>query len=340
MTDFARRSPALWGAVPLFVIGLAGCDMMPPRVWVETERIIELSPTDVEKLAVYTVNGQVNVRPSDDDDPSIIVVAKIKAGGRDEADAQAALEAVEIETPRTGDDSDIQEVRSMWRGDRPSHWQAKVNFDVTMPRKMDLHAESHNGDVDVQGLESKCELSSHNGSVEARDAATELAASSHNGSVTVRTPADQVELSTHNGAVRAVLLSKAPQGTATSHNGKVQVRVQPEASFAFECQVHNGGIDVEGLTTTRIERSRRNASGQVGSDPGDRHLALETHNGQVSLGVIGADDVRVSEAPAGQRERTVVRRRQDATEKEIERRAREMERELDEQPAEAAASSE
>lgn len=326
-----RPASPLWGAVPLFVIGLAGCDLMPPRVWVESERIIELSATDVDKLAIYTLNGQVNVQPNPSGEEGIVVVAKIKAGGRDEADAQAALEAVQIETPRAGDDRNVQEVRSVWKEGRASHWQAKVSFDVTIPPDMNLYAESHNGDVQVEGIEARCEAASHNGSIEIRDAGSELVATTHNGSIAARTPAHKVHFQTHNGTVRAVLLSDRPQGSAISHNGKIRVRVPSGASFSFDCAVHNGGIDLDTLPTTHVERSKRSASGRVGDDPGNRLIHLETHNGQVSLGVIAEEDLRAARRSES-KPRGVVRRAVDEKEQEIRRRARELEQQLDEEP--------
>lgn len=326
-----RPTGPLWGAVPLFVIGMAGCDLVPPRVWVDSERIVELSATDVDKLAIYTLNGQVNVQPNPPGEEGIVVVARIKAGGRDQVDAQAALEAVEIETPRSGEDGGVQEVRSVWRTGRASHWQAKVSFDVTIPPTMNLLAESHNGDVHIEGVEARCEAASHNGSIEIRDAGSELLATTHNGSIAARTPAREVHLETHNGAVRAVLLSDRPQGSAVSHNGKIRVRVPPGASFSFDCAVHHGGIDLDTLPTTHVERSKRSASGRVGDNPGDRRIHLETHNGQVSLGLIAEEDLRAARRSES-KPRGVVRRAVDEKEQEIRRRARELEKQLDEAP--------
>lgn len=319
------------------ILQLTGCDLIPPRVWVTSQRIIELSATDVEKLAVHTLNGQVHLRAAPAGAESIVVTASIKAGGNDEADAQACLEAIEIRTPRAGDGDHVQEVRSEWRDGKKSHWQCQIAFDVAVPEKMDVFAESHNGGVVLENILSKCELSSHNGDVEVRDGATELIATTHNGTVSARTAAERVELSSHNGEIKAVLLSRgAIQGSLSSHNGQVRAAVAPEIDMNFECEARNGSIDVD-VPTMHLERKRRHASGQIGGNPGSNNLVLSSHNGSVSLDPLDERDVenqrrderRAAENEAQEKRRAGEDEARDQ-EREIHARARQLEAELDE----------
>lgn len=119
-----------------------------PRAWVSNQRAFEVDPADLARVGCTTSNGNVSVSGVDDGS-RIVVRVQAKAGGDDEADAIAALDAIEILHKRV--DGGLW-LAWQWRGVRRTTWQARVSFDIAQPRSMPAKIETHNGDVNVRDV--------------------------------------------------------------------------------------------------------------------------------------------------------------------------------------------
>lgn len=309
------RWGACGGALALAFI-LAGCNIELHQVKVEETQVLELMATDVQKVAAFADNGSIRVRPASGTD-TIRVEAKITARGNDEVDAQAALAAVEILTPRSGPGESTQEVRWRWNDRRPKHASASVSFDIEMPAALALAATTENGQIDVRGIEGIRELESDNGSVHACDwlskseavwdgtmSATEskLVATTDNGKIDVETAASTVELatdngeialrsagrhfdlSTNNGSINARLTAAGRiDGQIRADNGAVDVVLNPDASVRLDCQSDDGQVRIN-LPVKGADQfvDQRRYTCLLGN--GDGFLEIETDNGSITVG--------------------------------------------------------
>lgn len=287
METVTRRA---WGTSVL-VLGLstlaAGCELSAPLVWVESSESFELPADSIRQFAAHTHNGSIRVGAAAADQATIAVRVKIRAGAPDQDSAEACLANVEIITPTSGDDGEVQELRWRWRERPPFGWQVTVSYDAAMPPTLALVAETHNGDARAIGLGGDCRLRTHNGSVHVTaHAGDHLDAETHNGRVLAETSAQSVRLVTHNAGVRALVAGQGPlDGEIATHNGSVDVYLSPNRAAQLECRTQNGRIRRELELADLMTKQNRRLSGRLGEvdDPDEATLQVETHNGSIRL---------------------------------------------------------
>ena len=102
--------------------------MEPPRIMVLSKNF-RISPTNANALHTITRNGHVNIT-ADSSATNIAVDIHIKAGGQDEADAAACLDAISITTPEKGR---TQMLEAGWSTTQLANWGSQVSFDITAP---------------------------------------------------------------------------------------------------------------------------------------------------------------------------------------------------------------
>jgi len=248
-----------------------------PRVWVSTERTFEVDPDDLAHVSCSTHNGDVAVLGADADSQILIRVA-IRAGGEDEADAQAALDAVEILHKRK--DGGLA-LSSGWREPYHRTWQAVVSFDVTQPRSLPSRVETHNGDVRVSGIAAPVTAESHNGDLVLRDCGGDVRGSTHNGDIEANVSSPDLSLSSHNGNLKVLVDGEGPlAGEIRTYNGGIRFTVAPERSARLVCTAENGRVACD-RRLKRVERSRHFLVADLGKAEG--RLAIETHNGSIRI---------------------------------------------------------
>lgn len=262
----------------------AGCDLGIPKVYVEETQIIELSAMDIETLSALTHNGHVKVEAAADGGETIIAEVTIRAGGRTEEEAEQALRSIEILTPVTGDDENVQEIRTRQTERRPFR-SVTVSYDITMPATLALRAKTHNGKIEVREIQGACELESHNGRIEVDGASGSLSAKTHNGGIDVATEAAEVNLSTHNGGIEARLFTSGQlSGKIDSHNGSIRLSFQQGVSADVDCRTRNGHVSINDTALTDVWQKRgrkKHIKGRLGE--GGSELKVETSNGSISL---------------------------------------------------------
>lgn len=248
-----------------------------PRVWVTEDDAFEVDRAELTSVACTTHNGSIAVTGSDGD--KIVVRVTKRAGGSDDADAEAALQAIEVLHKRV--DGGLA-LSWRWREPAASSWHAVVSFDVSQPRALPLVAETHNGAVKVNGLHGSVTARSHNGSLCLEDCLGKVDGFTHNGHVEAALSSAEVELSTHNGGMHVVLGGDGPvKGSIRSHNGDVHLGLAGQRSTRLVCNTHNGRVNC----TRPIERAERNRSflvADLGAAPAGR-LEVETYNGSIRV---------------------------------------------------------
>ncbi|MFH1419403.1 MAG: DUF4097 family beta strand repeat-containing protein [Planctomycetota bacterium] len=232
-----------------------------PRVWtgVVTEDIrIDLS--GLKRLDVDTYNGSLEHTCLSPGRHVAVNVAK-KAGGANKADAQAALEAIEILVEDRGNGA--KRVGWRWKCPRRHSWSAHVSFKTDAPASLAYGGETYNGDVDVTGMLKDVRVTTYNGSIRVQCAGPELSVESYNGNVKV----DLTECPTLHGEI-------------DSYNGDIRLLVAAGFSADLACETYNGEIKCEAPWQVR-RASRRKLVGQIGA--GGREVEITTYNGDIHI---------------------------------------------------------
>ncbi len=200
-------------------------------------------------------NGSVRVFGWDKNE--VLVRALITSSAEDLRDAEAMLKDVRIEA-----------ASERIRADGPSyarrrHWS--VSFEVWVPRKTSLDAETSNGSVTIQDVEGRMDLRAHNGSI------------------SLRGVSGDVRGTTSNGSVNAVLDGTTWKGEGldlTTSNGSVTLEIPKGYNARLETGTVNGGMNIDIPITIQGNINRR-ISTTLGS--GGPRVRAVTTNGAVRI---------------------------------------------------------
>jgi len=244
--------------------------------------MIELSTLGLDKLSAKTHNGKIYVTAADSDSGTIEIQAHIRGYDASRQEAQRAVDAVEIVTLVDGA---TQSLSWRWR-DQRQRSNVSVSFEITLPGRMALAAETQNGELLVEGVRGRCDLKTENGRVEVQGADGGLLAHSRNGALEIETPASTVDLESQNGSVEAELLADGPvEGSIKTQNGGIRLRIGP----LVDCQIHgktlNGALRCELPESGAAERKLLPGPKELDatSGPGTGQLNVESQNGSIRI---------------------------------------------------------
>lgn len=192
------------------------------------------------------------------DKNEVLVRALIQTWGESRADAQALAKEIRIAT-----DGD------RIRADGPSYRRRtgwSVSYEVWVPRKTNLDADTHNGGISVDGIEGQMELHAVNGGISLREVGGDVRAETTNGGVTAqlsgaRWNGQGLSLETTNGGVGLDI----PRGynadleTGTVNGGlniDFPITVQGYIGRRITTKLGAGGARVRAMTTNGGVRIR------------------------------------------------------------------------------------
>ena len=292
MSTTATKLLGVTSVLPLFTLGCIYCG---PLVWTETTEDMTLPIAATDTLQVETHNGRITL-DGKEGAADLRVLVKKRAGGLSLADAEACMEAIDVFARQAGS---TRQLGWRWKTLRQPHWGTRISFEVTLPKEFNSKVTTHNGGVNLAGLDGSCEACSHNGAVqahglrggcrlvthngrvEAQDLAGDVHLETHNGGVVASGGPGKITLISHNGPVQADLrTSQSLGGSITTHNGGVKVRLGPSTNTVLRCSTHRGALNATiPLQDATIKRSV--LQGRVGA--GGDLLAISTHNGSVTV---------------------------------------------------------
>ena len=203
----SRRSPVALAAllIALLPAALAAQDRQSERTWTLNEQV----PAG-KWLRVRNVSGEVRVRASTSDRVEIVATKSWRRGdptlvrieSRKSPDGSLLVCAFWTENATCSENG----YRSNSEG-RNRDNDVAVDFEVRLPKGVNIGAWSVNGEVSVDGATGEVEAGSVNGTVDATSTGGPVQASSVNGSVHARmgrlTGNDDLDFSTVNGSVIA-----------------------------------------------------------------------------------------------------------------------------------------
>ena len=141
---------------------------------------------------------------------------------------------------------------------------AKLSFDVQVPRGVRFHAMTTNGGVHCVRLESVVEAATTNGDVEV-------------------STSEWASAKTTNGGVRVSMGNAKWSGELEemTTNGSVDVTLPASAEFKVDAATTNGGISTDFPISVQGKFNSKELSGTVGG--GGRELKVATTNGGIGL---------------------------------------------------------
>ncbi|NUK50397.1 DUF4097 family beta strand repeat protein [Streptomyces lunaelactis] len=131
-----------------------------------------------------------------------------------------------------------------------------ITIDVILPAGSSLSVNTKNAETTVRGDLQNLRFDARNGSVQAGGVAS-LEAETHNGSVLVDRVDTDMEASTHNGSI-TIGAYNGQRGATRTHNGDVTISATPASSGRLSARTHNGNIRVRGAGHLDLKTSTHN----------------------------------------------------------------------------------
>ena len=225
---------------------------------------------DVRPGTTFTLentNGHINVRSWDQ--PRVRVHAEKRVESRDSDAAKKAFAELRVEPSVSADGVRIM-THYPRRSDGVFDWLAgtnvsmTVNYEITVPRTMNIGLENTNGGIDVSDVRGSMHVSNTNGHIE------------------LLRCAGDVDAETTNGHVKAEL-SEVTQGKAVrleTTNGRITVTLPRTVAARLDASTTNGRINTDlPVTTTHVEKTSLRGS----INGGGPELRLRTTNGSIDI---------------------------------------------------------
>jgi hypothetical protein len=192
------------------------------------------------------------------DKNEVLVRALIQTNAETRSAAEGIAKEIKILT-------DGNRIRAEGPLSRRHAWWS-VSYDVFVPRKVNLDADTHNGGITVEGVEGRMELRAVNGGITLRDVAGDVRAETTNGGVNALLTGtswkgEGLDLQTTNGGVGLEI----PRGynanleTGTVNGGMnidFPITVQGTIGRRITTKLGNGGPRVRATTTNGGVRIR------------------------------------------------------------------------------------
>ncbi|HHJ51994.1 MAG TPA: hypothetical protein ENJ89_02260 [Caldithrix abyssi] len=226
---------------------------------------------DIERLSVYNVNGSIKV--SSWDQPAIEVVAYKKVRAGNTAQAERRLSELEIEIAETAEGLEVQtRFPRKTSGGGFFAWllgesgsSASVNYEIKVPRKLDLELHSTNGKLVLTDCEGMIKLYTTNGKIEAENIRGTINARTTNGSINVLMDALQPE-----------------EGLRLrTTNGSIKLYLPADTNADLDAKTVNGSIRCELPLQERSYSSKKRLQGMI--NDGGPLIYLKTTNGSIRI---------------------------------------------------------
>ena len=275
-----------WSALSILaVVAVAGCDVRvgdkgtslgvaSETVTDEWIRSYPLTPGG--RLEVSSMNGPMDVSPSDTGRVEIRIIREASAVTKDRA--QQAVAAVSI-TEKAGADRVTIDVAPVG-DDPPRRHPLKVRSVILVPPGISTTLRSRNGDILLTGVNGGLTVASTNGAIIVRDTSGPLTASAVNGRI-------GVEITSLSGAI-----------DLTARNGGIAIGLAPTVKADLEASALNGGIIID--PQVKLERDgvpgqgRGKAATQLTAtmNGGGPRISVQVSNGGVRIGLPGSASTR------------------------------------------------
>jgi hypothetical protein len=151
-------------AIGLFAASFAGCSLLRKKIE-KTEKVeYKLNANGKFRLDIDNSNGNVEVIPSDDTLDIIYIVA-VKTGYVRENESDKPLEDVTIDIDTTDEIIKVETHIKKSSGLFKRNSKARVDYKIKLPKNLKLVAETVNGSLCAENLQTDIRLSAVTGSI-------------------------------------------------------------------------------------------------------------------------------------------------------------------------------
>ncbi len=247
--------------VGLIVTMCTGCSLLRKRVE-KTEKIeYKLNGKGKYRLDIDNSNGSVEVEPADDT-LGLIYITAIMTGEVRESDMNKPLDGIEVKIDTTDEIIKIETDIKRTFGFFKKHSGGKVNYKIKIPKNLKFFAETVNGTLRAENLN------------------TDIRLEAVNGSLVVNKCYGMVDLSTVNGSIKGNFDSTKGI-VAETVNGNISFGGLNNASVNVDISVVNGRIKHSNLNFTGLTSEKRSLSGILGK--GEAPIRISAVNGSIAL---------------------------------------------------------
>jgi DUF4097 and DUF4098 domain-containing protein YvlB len=247
-------------AVVAATAALAACNLQfstgieAKSAWSRTYKVAGGATLEIKEL-----NGRITVEATDGSE--IQVTATRVAKAPTEEAAKAAADKIQINEKVSDDRVELDSTVGFQLTSGLSH---HVDYDVKVPRSINLSIKVTNSQVNVKSVAGTVKI----------DAV--------NGEITVDGAEQGADITTVNGRVVLNLAKIGADGArVNSTNGEIEVGVPSGGKATFAARVTNGAVEVEGLQLQTTEKTYRRLDATLGG--GGPEIRLGTTNGMIKI---------------------------------------------------------
>lgn len=224
-------------------------------------------------VVLTNVNGRITVKAWDQPRVKVVALKEVQTSRDQLKDAMKALR-VEMQ-PRNGGLSIVthypkegQGFSSIFDWILDDRVQAEVEYELMVPRTMNVEVTNTNGSIHVTEVAGKHDLDTTNGKI------------------VVTRCAGSLEASTTNGSISAELrqVAKGQPLRFETTNGRIEISVPQNLAVDLDAGTTNGSIDTDlPVATTKIGRNSLRGTINGGGTP----LRMRTTNGGIAIRALG-----------------------------------------------------
>lgn len=245
----------------LIAASFAGCSLLKKRTE-KTEKIeYKLNSKGKFRLEVDNSNGNIDVTSSNDTLGYIYITAE-KTGRVKESEMDKPIEGINIKIDTTDEIIKINTVIERTYGFFKKSKDGRVNYRIRIPSNFRLVAETVNGAIRTENLNSDIRLETVNGSI------------------VVNKCSGVTDLSTVNGSIKGNFDSTKGI-VAETVNGSISLGNLKNISADVNASVINGRLKYNNLNFTGLSFEKKNLNGVLGN--GNIPIRLSTVNGKITL---------------------------------------------------------
>jgi len=229
-------------------------------------------------IQVETHNGAIVTRGADT--RQCRVEAKIQVRAETEEIAQEIANQTQILLQ----EADQKLVIKLDKPSTREKHSISVDYTITAPHQVSLHAVSHNGKLEFTDLQGDIDGKTHNGQVACLLIQGAVSLETHNGDIDCQEITGPVKVITHNGEVKILTVNAEPAAIeANSHNGEIECR---DIRGDLNIETHNGQVIIvysqAANSSPNVRAVTYNDNVHFTGPPGlSAQVNLSTHNGSV-----------------------------------------------------------
>ncbi len=223
-----------------------------------TERTYPVSV--IRTVSLENRNGSIDLQAWDRAEIQLKVTKRVKGWGLDQT--EEILKEIQVEPIHEGETLTI---RAVW----PNHWSwrvrsTSVQYEIKLPRRMNVETTSSNGRVFSLGIEGKQRYSTTNGGIQVQGSKGSLEAETVNGAIEIDGASGVLEAQTKNGSIRIKNIRGRLQAKTTNGRVRASFSAPPDGEVALNTK--NGSVRLTLPSQTHANVFARTANGSIATD--------------------------------------------------------------------------